>query len=61
MSNKFANKKDDFLLDIQGKLNEEKWTNVALESYSVKNLVELDSFIETAINGSFIDELRVSC
>ncbi len=61
MSNKFANKKDDFLLDIQGKLNEEKWTNVALESYSVKNLVELDSFIETAINGSFLDELRVIC
>ncbi|MGL4676440.1 MAG: transcription elongation factor GreA [Brevinema sp.] len=61
MADKFTNKKEDFLSDIQKKLNEEKWTNVALESYSVKNLVELDSFIETAVNGNFLDDLRILC
>ncbi len=58
---KHSNKKEDFLLDIQAKLNEEKWTNTPLDAYSVKNLVEFDSFIETASNGDFVDELRVLC
>lgn len=61
MSAKFMNKKEDFLADIQAKLNEEKWTNTALESYSVKNFVEMDSFIETAVNSDCLDELRILC
>lgn len=61
MVDKIANKKEEFLADIQGKLNEEKWTNATLEAYSVKNFVELDSFIETAVNGDFLDDLRFLC
>jgi len=61
MAEKKSYKKESFLSDIQDKLNEEKWTKTALDSYSVKNFVELDSFIETAVNGDFVDELRVLC
>lgn len=61
MADQYANKKEEFLSDIQAKLNEEKWTNTVFEAYSVKNLVELDSFIETADNGNFLEELRILC
>ncbi|MGL4562472.1 MAG: transcription elongation factor GreA [Brevinema sp.] len=61
MSEQFSNKKEEFLADIQSKLNEEKWTKVPLDSYSVRNFVELDSYIETAANGDFLDELRALC
>lgn len=61
MSEQFSNKKEEFLSDLQGKLNEEKWTKTPLESYSVKNFVELDSYIEHAVNGGFLDELRTLC
>ncbi|MGL4388626.1 MAG: DUF3553 domain-containing protein [Brevinema sp.] len=61
MSEQFSNKKEEFLEDIQGKLNEEKWTKTPLDSYSVKNFVELDSYIETAVKGDFLDELRALC
>ena len=61
MVDNIANKKEEFLADMQGKLNEEKWTNTTLEAYSVKNLVELDSFIDTAANGDFLDDLRSMC
>ncbi|MGL4394884.1 MAG: transcription elongation factor GreA [Brevinema sp.] len=54
-------KKEEFLGDIQGKLNEEKWTNTPLDAFSVKNFVELDSYIETAVKGEFLDELRTLC
>ncbi len=61
MAEKLSSKKEEFLADIQTKLNEEKWTNAPLDSYSVKNFVELDSFIEMAANGGYLDDLRLLC
>ncbi len=54
-------KKEDILLDIEERLKEEKWTRAAIESYSVRNFVELDSYIRLAIDEDFKDELRTLC
>ncbi|MGL4367397.1 MAG: GreA/GreB family elongation factor [Brevinemataceae bacterium] len=61
MAEKFSNKKEEFLADIQQKLNEEKWTNTPLDTYSVRSFVELDSIIETASNNDFLEDLRLLC
>ncbi len=54
-------KKDEILIDIEEKLKEEKWTRATIESYSVKNFVELDSQIRIAIDENFKDDLKTVC
>ena len=61
MTESIMNKKEDILLDIEEKLKEEKWTRAAIESYSVKNFVELDSTIRIAIDEDFKDDLKALC
>lgn len=61
MAERTMTKKEDILQDIEERLKEEKWTRAAIESYSVKNFVELDSYIRIAIDEEFKDELRALC
>ncbi len=61
MADNVIKKKEDILLDIEEKLKEEKWTRAAIESYSVKNFIELDSYIRIAIDENFKDELKNLC
>ncbi len=61
MAERTMTKKEDILMDIEERLKEEKWTRAAIESYSVKNFVELDSYIRIAIDEDFKDELRTLC
>ncbi len=61
MADTIIKKKEDILLDIEEKLKEEKWTRAAIESYSVKNFVELDSVIRMSIDENFKDELKNLC
>lgn len=61
MSDTIIKKKEDILLDIEEKLKEEKWTRAAIESYTVKNFIELDSTIRMAIDENFKDELKNLC
>jgi transcription elongation factor GreA len=61
MSENVLDKKEEILLDIQEKLKEEKWTRAAIESYSVKNFIELDSHIRIAVSEGFRDDLKNLC
>jgi transcription elongation factor GreA len=61
MAQQTVKQKDDILLEIEEKLKEEKWTRATVESYSVRNFVELDSYIRLAIDDQFKDELRQLC
>jgi len=61
MNETLIKKKEDILLEVEEKLKEEKWTRAAIESYSVKNFIELDSIIRMAIDEGFKDELKNLC
>lgn len=61
MADNVMKKKEEILLDIEEKLKEEKWTRAAIESYTVKNFVELDNVIRFAIEQNFKEELKVLC
>lgn len=54
-------KKEDILRDIEEKLKEEKWTRAAIESYNVKNFIELDAVIRNSMNEGYRDELKNLC
>jgi transcription elongation factor GreA len=54
-------KKEDILLDIGEKLKEEKWTRASIESYSVRNFVDLDNVIRIAIDEKYQEELKELC
>lgn len=51
-------KKEPLLNDLQEKLNTEKWTKTGLDTYSVRNFVELDALIESARNNDCLDDIR---
>ena len=61
MTETIIKKKEDILLDIEEKLKEEKWTRAAIESYSVRNFIELDSIIRMSIDDNFKDDLKNLC
>jgi transcription elongation factor GreA len=61
MADTMIKRKEDILLDIEEKLKEEKWTRAAIESYSVKNFIELDSTIRLALDENYKDELKSLC
>lgn len=61
MADSTTTKKDEILSDIEEKLKEEQWTRATIESYSVKNFVELDSQIRISINEGFKDDLKSIC
>jgi transcription elongation factor GreA len=61
MTETIIKNKEDILLDIEEKLKEEKWTRAAIESYSVRNFIELDSIIRMSIDDNFKDELKNLC
>lgn len=53
--------KEDILRDIEEKLKEEKWTRAAIESYNVKNFIELDGVIRMSIDENYKEELKNLC
>lgn len=61
MADNFLTKKEDILADIEERLKEEKWTRAAIESYTVKNFIELDGYIRLSINENFKEELKTIC
>ena len=61
MADRVAKTKEDILIDIEEKLKQEKWTRATIESYSVKNLIELDSFITMAMDEGFKEDLKALC
>lgn len=61
MAETIIKNKEDILLDIEEKLKEEKWTRAAIESYSVRNFIELDSIIRMSIDDNFKDDLKNLC
>lgn len=61
MADNTITKKDAILEDINNKLKEEKWTRAAIDSYSVRNFVEMDSYIRLAIDEDFKDDLKTLC
>lgn len=61
MTTETLSRKDEILSEIEERLKEEKWTRAAIESYSVRNFIELDSTIRIAIDENFKDELKTLC
>ncbi len=62
MSEPITNRtKEDILKDIEEKLKEEKWTRAAIESYTVKNFIELDGVIRLAVTEGFKEDLKTLC
>jgi transcription elongation factor GreA len=54
-------KKSETLLKIQDILKEEKWTRATIDSYSVKNFIELDNIIKSAMEEGLTNELKTLC
>lgn len=54
-------RKEEILAEIEEKLKEEKWTRATIETYSVRNFVELDEIIRTAIDENFKEDLKLLC
>ncbi|MBN1686066.1 MAG: transcription elongation factor GreA [Spirochaetales bacterium] len=47
--------------EIEGHLNEEKWTRATLNSYTIGNFRELDERIDEVIEADVLDEVKALC
>ncbi len=53
--------KSEVLLKVEEILKEEKWTRATIDSYLVKNFIELDNIIKNAVLEGYKEELKNIC
>ncbi|MGC8765275.1 MAG: transcription elongation factor GreA [Brevinematia bacterium] len=53
--------KSEILLKVEEILKEEKWTRATIDSYLVKNFIELDNLIRNAVEEGYKEDLKNIC